>query len=116
MSKQTVKIKHLGMFSTGKFMAVFNFILTLVVMGIGIVFGILFALVSVLVGIFSGDFNTLLVAITSAVGIVLTYLVTGLIVIVGYTIMGFIVGAIVAFCFNIVVKLSGGLSFDAEIA
>ena len=35
--------------------------------------------------------------------------------IVAFSVVGFLMGVISAFVFNLVVKLSGGLSFDAEL-
>lgn len=116
MAKETIKIKHLGLFSTGKFLAVFNFILSLVLLGIGVLASGVFFLFSLLLGLGSGDFGTLAAAITGgALGLFGT-LIMAVVAIIFQTIMGFFAGVIIAFCFNVVVKLSGGLSFDADIS
>ena len=64
----------------------------------------------------SGDFGTLMAALISSVAMLFGYALMGVATIVAYTLVGLVLGMIVAFCFNLVVKLSGGLSFDAEIS
>ena len=112
---QQVKIKHLGMFSTGKFLSVFNFILGFVLFGLTILATIVFALFSVLLGLGSGDYNVLAAALAGGVFGVLSTIAMAFVTIILYMIVGFFVGCIVAFVFNMVVKISGGLTFDAEV-
>ncbi|MFH0862943.1 MAG: hypothetical protein V1875_07945 [Candidatus Altiarchaeota archaeon] len=116
MAKQTVKVKHLGLVSTGKFFAVFWFIFSLILTVIfGVFFGF-FALLSTVLGLGFGGSDAILPTIMMLVMNVGFFLVMAVILLVVYPIMGCIIGFVGAFAFNMVVKLSGGLSFDAEIA
>ena len=115
MAKSTVKIKHLGLFSTGKFAAVFSFIFSLLLLAVGVVVFILYAVLSLLIGVISGSYEMLASALMITGVSLVTFAVAAVVGVVAYTILGFIVGLLTALAFNIVVKLSGGLSFDADI-
>ncbi|MBD3388576.1 MAG: hypothetical protein GF416_05860 [Candidatus Altiarchaeales archaeon] len=115
MAKSTIKIKHLGLMSTGKFAAVFSLIYSLVLIAIGVVMGVVYFLLSVLLGLGSGSFDVLAATLmVGGVGLV-GFLISAVVGVVSSTIIGFFMGVIVAFVFNVVVKLSGGLAVDAEI-
>jgi hypothetical protein len=115
MAKSTVKIKHLGLVSTGKFLAVFWFIFSLVILAIfAVVFGLI-TLFSTILGLGFGGSDALGGVIVMAGLNIVSFLVMAVVLIIVYPIMGFIVGVIGAFVFNLVVKVSGGLAFDAEI-
>jgi len=116
MAKSVVKIKHLGLMSTGKFFAVFWFIFSLI---LTVVFGIMFggmALLMTVIGIGFGGSRALLPTLMMAGMNLVTFVIMAVILLVVYPIMGFIIGVVGAFAFNVVVKVSGGLAFDAEIA
>jgi len=115
MPKSVVKIKHLGLFSTGKFMAVFSLIISLVILGIGAAMFILYLVFALLAGLLSGSYDVLAGALMVGGVSLVTFIVSAVVGVVAYTLVGFISGVIVAFAFNMVVKLSGGLSYDAEI-
>lgn len=115
MAKQTVKVKHLGLVSTGKFFAVFWFIFSLI---LTVIFGIMFgamALLSTVIGLGFGGSDALLPTLMMAGMNIITFVIMAVVLLVVYPIMGFLIGFVGAFAFNTVVKLSGGLSFDAEI-
>jgi hypothetical protein len=116
MAKSTVKIKHLGIWSTAKFAGAFSFILSILMLLVsGLIFGV-FLLFSMLIGSAVGGVKGLLGSLfTGSVGAGM-FLVGAVAFVVVYTILGFIMGAIMSIAFNMVVKVSGGLSFDAEIA
>jgi hypothetical protein len=116
MAKSTVKIKHLGVWSTAKFASIFCFLFSIMFLLVwGAIVGIMLLLSTVL-GALMGGTNALIgTLLASGFGLV-TFLLMAVAFVIIYTIMGFIVGAIGAFVFNIVAKFSGGLSFDAEIA
>jgi len=115
MAKSTVNIKHLGLVSTGKFLAVFWFIFSLVILAIfAVVFGFI-TLLSTLLGLGLGGNDALGGIIVMAGLNLVSFLVMAVVMIIVYPIMGFIFGVIGAFVFNLVVKVSGGLAFDAEI-
>jgi len=115
MAKSVVKVKHLGLISTGKFIAVFCFIYMLVVLGImAVVFGV-FMLLSMLLGLGVGGKDALLGLVMAGGFSLATFAFMAVVMIILYPIIGFVAGVILAFVFNTVAKLSGGLSFDAEI-
>jgi hypothetical protein len=115
MAKQTVVIKHLGLISTGKFFAAFTFIFGLLMT---VISGILFAIISlfsVAFGLGMGDGGALMSSIVFAGMNLVTFAIMAVVMLIAYPIFGFIVGAAMALALNIVVKLSGGLSFNADI-
>jgi hypothetical protein len=115
MAKSTIKVKHLGLISTGKFAAIFAFIFsTLMLIVWGVIFGGILLLTTIL-GVALGGAKALLGSVISGGFGIVTFLIMAVIFVIMYTIFGFIAGFIGAFAFNAVVKLSGGLSFDAEI-
>jgi hypothetical protein len=115
MAKQTIKVKHLGIVSTGKFASIFAFIFSSLMLIVwGAIFGGLM-LFSMLLGSAFGGLKALFGMLMGAgVGFV-GFIVAAVAFVLVYTLFGFIAGMIGAFAFNTVVKLSGGLSFDAEI-
>lgn len=115
MVKQKVTIKHLGLTSTGKFAAAFSFIISLLYMVVGAVLSLFLALVSVVFGIALGDFNALVATLITGAGGLLMFLVGAAFFVVVFTISGFVSGVLGALAYNIVSKVSGGLSFDAQL-
>jgi len=115
MAKSTVKIKHLGIISTGKFAAIFCFIFSILMLIVwGVIFGCLM-LFTMILGIGFGGSDALIGMLMAGGFSVVSFLVMAVVLVLFYTIFGFIAGMLGAFAFNMVVKLSGGLSFDAEI-
>ncbi len=115
MSQSTVKIKHLGLFSTGKFMAVFTLILNLVLLGVGAATFIVYIVFALLAGLLSGSYDVLAGSLVVGGVSLVTFLVSAAVGLIASVIVGFFAGMIVAFAFNVVVKLSGGLAFDADV-
>jgi len=114
MAKSTVRIKHLGIMSTGKFMAVYAFLLSLVEIAVGVVVLLFYMLLGLLFGL-GGDRDMLGPLLLMFGGGLITFAVWAVFAVVLMTVSGFIVGAIGAFVFDVGVKLSGGLVLDAEI-
>jgi hypothetical protein len=114
MAKQTIKVKHLGLISTGKFASIFAFIFSsLMLLVTGVMFGAMTLLMMVIGGL-SGSEAFLGTLMGGGVSLVM-FLFMAVAFVIVYTLFGFIGGVVGAFAFNMVVKLSGGLSFDAEI-
>ncbi|MFH1054507.1 MAG: hypothetical protein V1744_00265 [Candidatus Altiarchaeota archaeon] len=115
MGKSTVKIKHLGLVSTGKFLSVFCLIFSILMLGVwALVFG-MFMLFSLVLGLGLGGRDALFGMVLASGFSLVTFLLMAVAFVVIYTVMGFVMGVIMAFVFNLVVKISGGLSLDAEI-
>jgi hypothetical protein len=115
MAKSTIKVKHLGIMSTGRFMAVYTFLLSLVQIALGVVMMVFYLIVGLIFGLGSGDSNALGAVLLLFGGSLIGFIITAVLAVVGMTVLGFLIGAIGAFVFNIGVKLSGGLRLDAEI-
>ena len=116
VTKSTVKIKHLGIWSTSKFIGTFCFIFSILML---LVWGSIFAVImgfSLLLGLGFGGSDALVTTLLGAGFGIATFLFSAVAFVIVYTIVGFIVGAIMSIAFNLVVKMSGGLSYDAEIS
>jgi hypothetical protein len=114
MAKSTVKIKHLGIWSTAKFAAVFCFLFsTLFLLLWGAMFGVMVLLMTA-IGAMGGK-DSLIASIIGGGLSFGMFLVAAVGFVILYTIVGFTAGIIGAFVFNLVAKFSGGLSYDAEI-
>ena len=116
MAKSTITIKHLGLISTGKFMSIFCFILSMLMLLVyGVIFGVIMLIIMVL-GLSLGGKDSLLGMVMTGGFSLVWFVLMAVVFVVVYTIMGFIMGILTAFAYNIVAKLSGGLSFDAEMS
>ncbi len=103
-SMQKVTLTHIGALSLGKLLAIWTFVLGLVMY----ILYMLMMLVLSILGIASGDQNAL------AGGIIAFVLsaVMGLIGLFVYAIVMFIFGVIAATIYNIILGVGGGIDFD----
>ena len=101
---QRVTLTHIGALSLGKLLAIWSFVLGLIIY----IFYMLMMLILSILGIISGDQNAL------AGGIIAFILsaVMGFIGIIVYAIGMFIFGALAATVYNIVLAIGGGIDLD----
>ena len=101
---QKVTLTHIGAVSLGKLLAIWSFVLGLIMYTIYL----LMMLILPILGIASGDQNSL------AGGVVgfLVAAVIGIIWLVATAVVMFILGAIVATIYNIILGIGGGIDFD----
>lgn len=101
---QRVTLTHIGALSLGKLLAIWSFVLGLVLY----LFYMVVMLILSILGIVSGDQNALAGGV---IGFIL-YVVLGFIGLIVYAIGMFIFGALAATVYNIVLTIGGGIDFD----
>lgn len=108
-------VKRLGVISFAKFLAMFYFLLGLVIFAIAAAVLILIFVFSLVIPYIGG--NTSMVSNILAGGVItlIMYAIGAIVMLLIYTAFGFIAGAIGAVIFNTVSKVSGGLELESVI-
>jgi hypothetical protein len=93
-----IKLKRIGVLSLAKYFTI-----------IWLIFGVIYAAMFAVLGAFIGSLLTLPSFITGA-GIVVVIIVIPLV----FALAGFIIGALAAIIYNLIVRLTGGVQMDLE--